>query len=99
MGERWVSPGTYVAARHGGVFTVQARAHGIGDGGARLVNPTWLPAEPDMVGVSPGEGPGVEITVLRPGRSELVVSEGETVARLTLEAVQQGAAWRVTISQ
>jgi hypothetical protein len=99
MGERWVSPANYVGSQSGSLFTVQARAAGIDAEGRQFRSPTWLPAEPDMVAVSPDEGRQVEITVLRPGQSKLTVSEGGALRTLTVKAARQANVWRVDISQ
>jgi hypothetical protein len=99
MGERWVSPPTYMSSKDGNVFTVDARAHGVDVAGHPIKHATWLPAEPDMVAVSPHEGNQVEITVLRAGRSELTVSGGGAEKQLTVEATQEEGIWRVAISQ
>ena len=99
MGERWVSPPSYVSTQKGSLFTVQARAAGIDREGRSFKNPTWSPAEPDMVAVSREQGRQVEITVLRPGQSRLVVSEAGAVKTLMVKADQQADLWQVEISQ
>lgn len=99
MGERWVSPTSYVSTQKGSLFIVQARAAGIDAEGRSFKNPTWSPAEPDMVAVSREQGRQVEITVLRTGQSRLVVSEGGARKTLTVKADQQADVWQVEISQ
>jgi hypothetical protein len=98
MGARWVSPSTYIGTHDGSLFTVQARARGAGAAGA-IRDPTWLPAEPDMVAVTPDRGSQVEIAVLREGRSTLTVAEGDVSKTLTVNAVHRDGVWRVDISQ
>jgi hypothetical protein len=98
MGTRWVSPPTYVGTHASGLFTVQARADGV-TGGRRITNPTWSPAEPDMVAVTPDQGREVEIAVLREGRSTLTVSEGGVNKTVTVNAVERAGSWQIDISQ
>jgi hypothetical protein len=98
MGTRWVSPPTYVGKHEGDLFTVQARADGATAGRA-IRDPTWSPAEPDMVAVTPDRGREVEISVLREGRSTLTVAEGDAGRTVTVNAVQRDGVWQVDISQ
>jgi hypothetical protein len=98
MGARWVSPPTYVGTHDGSLFTVQARARGAGAAGA-IRDPTWLPAEPDMVAVTPDRGSEVEIAVLREGRSTLTVAEDGVSKTLMVNAVHRDGVWRVEIAQ
>ena len=98
MGTRWVSPPTYVSSGKGGVFTLDARVSGVDGAGQAIRNPSWLPAEPDMVAVSPHEGNEVEITVLRAGRSALTVTGGGAAKQLLLDVVEEAGTWRVSIS-
>jgi hypothetical protein len=98
MGTRWVSPPTYVGTHDGNLFTVQARADGEAAGRA-IRDPSWLPAEPDMVAVTPDNGREVEIAVLREGRSTLTVAEGSVSRTVTVNAVQRDGVWQVDISQ
>ena len=99
LGTRWVSPESYVGTHDGSLFTVQARARGADASGRAIREPTWLPAEPDMVAVTPDRGAQVEIAVLREGRSSLTVAEGGVSRTLTVNAVQQAGVWRVDITQ
>lgn len=98
MGTRWVSPPTYAGTHDGNLFTVQARADGVAAGRA-IRDPTWLPAEPDMVAVTPDRGREVEVAVLREGRSTLTVTEGDVSKTVTVNAVQRAGVWQVDISQ
>lgn len=99
MGERWVSPATHVATGRGSLVTVAARASGVDAQGRPFKSPTWSPAQPDMVAVSPEQGAQVEITVLRPGESTLTVSGGGATKTLKVKAVEQAGVWQVDISQ
>jgi len=99
MGERWVSPPTYVSTGRGSLLTVAARASGVDAKGQPFKSPTWSPAQPDMVAVSPEQGAQVEITVLRPGESTLTVSDHGATKTLKVKAVEQAGVWQVDISQ
>jgi hypothetical protein len=99
MGERWVSPATFVGVQEGAVFTIAVRARAAAAGAPRGTLPTWLPSEPDMVAVTPHEGDEVELTVLRPGRSTLSVTAAGTARNLVVDAVEDAGGLRVSISQ
>ena len=78
LGVRWVSPSTFTRVQDGKDLTVEARAHGRDAKGRALnISPEWLPADPEMVSVTPSQGNEVTITVLRAGESTLeVASQG-----------------------
>ena len=98
MGERWVSPPTYVGAS--AQHTVEAKVYGLDAKGiARNITPQWIPADPEMVTVSPTEGSEVEITVNRTGESRLEVTTKEVSKELTIKAVNQGTGIQVEIAQ
>lgn len=65
MGERWVSPTTFVQVQSGDQLVVAARS-------AESV--AWVPADSAMVSVEPGYGDSVAITINRAG--ETVLSAG-----------------------
>jgi FKBP-type peptidyl-prolyl cis-trans isomerase FklB len=98
LGELWVSPPTYTGTT--GQDTVEARAQGT-DGRGRPVNtsPRWIPADPEMVTVSPSEGNQVKITVKRAGESRLqVISQGVS-KELSVKAVHKNSVLQVEITQ
>jgi FKBP-type peptidyl-prolyl cis-trans isomerase len=100
MGERWVSPPKYMSAQAGKSITVEARAHGVdAKGKPRTINPTWTPADPEMVTVTPNEGNAVTITVHRAGESSLRVASQGVVKELPIKAVYQGNVIQVEIAQ
>lgn len=99
MGERWVSPPRFVATRDGQLVTIPARASGADASGRAFRNPIWRPAAPDVLAVSRDQGRQVELTVLRPGESELTVSEGGATKTLLVRAEQQADRWQVEITQ
>ncbi len=105
LGERWVSPPTYsTALQEGARATVEARAEGQDVRGGRLVRnlaAEWLPADPDMVTVSPGPGNVVTLTVRRAGETTLEVRSGEVSRILVIRTTyrQQENRTQVRISQ
>jgi FKBP-type peptidyl-prolyl cis-trans isomerase FklB len=100
MGERWVAPPKYNQAGTGKTLTVQARAHGRDEKGAtRDIRPTWIPADPEMVTVTPGAGNAVTITVLRAGRSSVNVVAGGVSKELAIHASYHGQSMQVEIAQ
>jgi len=100
MGERWVSPPTYTAVQDGKEITVEASAQGLDVKGKPIdISPEWIPEDPKMVAVSPGQGRHVKITVRRAGQTSLkVVSDGAS-KRLVIKATHQEGAIQVEISQ
>jgi FKBP-type peptidyl-prolyl cis-trans isomerase FklB len=100
MGERWVSPPKYNQAAVGKSVTVEARVHGRDAGGTtREIRAKWIPADPEMVTVTPSDGNAATITVHRVGQSTLqVVSEG-TSKELAIKAEYVGNLIQVDISQ
>src|SRR6266545_2074203 len=102
MGDRWVSASTYAGTN--GQDTVEARVTGVdAKGVAMRVSPKWIPADPEMVTVTPGQGDAVLITVHRAGESVLrVVIENDSKAvivakELSITARYQGTAINVKI--
>lgn len=93
MGERWVSPPTYTNTNSpdGKTLTVEARARGLdGKGQATNISPSWIPADPGMVTVAPGQGSEVKITVQHPGTSKLKVSSAGMSKELLITAKHEG---------
>lgn len=98
MGERWVFPPTYVGA--GGQDTVMARAEGFDAKGKPVeISAEWVPADPEMVAVSPRQGKEVKITVRRAGQSTLNVASPGFSRELIIKATTKGNALQVEISQ
>jgi hypothetical protein len=101
MGERWVLPPIYgPIAQPGSTFIVEARAYQIDSKGEPWqISPEWIPADPDMVAVSPGRGHEVTLTVQRAGETSLRVTSGRMSKTLSIKATYQNGAIRVEISQ
>jgi hypothetical protein len=100
MGDRWASPPTHTRVQEGKTCTVDARARGFGAKGKPVkIRPKWIPADPKMVTVSPGEGSEVKITVQRDGQSKLTVVTPGVSKELSIKAAYQDNAIRVEISQ
>jgi hypothetical protein len=101
-GDRWISPPTFIQVGLPDVkeISVPARCEGLDAQGMPLaVNPQWIPSDPGMVAVSPGQGKEVKITVKRAGQSGLeVVSQGVS-KKMTVKAAYKGNAMQVEITQ
>ena len=101
MGDRWVSPPTYQhATQVGESSTLEARASLVDAKGRHLTaSPTWTPADPEMVSVSPSQGNQVQITVRRAGQSHLKLAYGKASKELTVKAIHEAGTWRVDVVQ
>lgn len=101
MGDRWVSPPTYTSTVQAGKeITVEARARGIDARGKTMnINPKWIPADPEMVAVSPQQGRQVKITVRRAGKSSLEVASQGFSKKLSIKATYKSNLIQVEISQ
>ena len=100
MGDRWASPPTHIRVQEGKTCIVEARAQGVGAKGKPVkIRPRWIPADPKMVSVSPGEGSDVKITVQREGQSKLMVVSPGLSKELSIKAAYLDNAIRVEISQ
>lgn len=98
MGERWVSPPTYVGAT--GQDTVMVRAEGFDAKGRPVgILPEWVPADPEMVEVSPRQGKEVTIAVRRAGQSTVRVAFPGVSRELIVKSAGKGVALQVEISQ
>jgi hypothetical protein len=102
MGEGWVSPpiSIYAGAGDGTTPTVEARADLVDAKGQPVdINPEWIPADSEMVTVSPGQGNEVQITVRHAGQSSLRIASQKLYTQLSIMAWYQGDALQVEISQ
>lgn len=99
-GERWVSPPTFTFAQGGKQLTIEAKSQSVDAGGLPMdISPKWIPADPEMVEVTPGQGNEVKITVRRAGQSSLKVAGPGFSRELSIKATYQGSAIRVEIIQ
>lgn len=96
MGERWLSRPAYSirASSKISVKTIGLDAMGR----AVKIDPTWT-GDPDMVSITPSQGPKVTITVLKPGRSDVVVTSGNVSKKLSVMGAQEDGVWRVEVSE
>lgn len=101
MGDRWVSPPTYTSTVQGGKeIAVEARVSGLDAKGREMkIHAEWLPEDPEMVTVTPGQGDKIRITVQRAGQSTLKVASQGVSKELRIKAMDKGNAMRVEISQ
>ena len=100
MGDRWVSPPTFIQVGTGKEVTVVARTQGL-DAAGRKVNvvPEWIPEDSEMVTVNPGPGSEVRITVRREGQSRLKVVAPGVSEQLDIKASVMGDNLQVEISR
>ncbi len=102
LGDRWVSPRTYTSVlQPGKQATVEARTEGQDARGRRLIrylSAEWLPADPDMVTVSPGPGNEVRIIVHHAGESAVEVKSGEISTTLSIRATYRDQANRTQVA-
>jgi hypothetical protein len=82
MGERWVTPPTYIRMGQGKECIFEVRVEGTNVKGNPIkVNAQWSASDPDMVTIVPSTVPNskgrqFKITVRRPGECSLKVSAG-----------------------
>jgi len=104
-GERWVSGPTFNSgAQLGKEATVEAKVRGVdADGRTVPISPDWVPADPEMVVVSPVSGAEldhVRLTVKKIGESKLrVVSQGVSKELLVTAKAVGTNGMVVTIAQ
>jgi hypothetical protein len=97
-GERWVSPHTYTGIV--GQNTVEVRARVVDAAGRPTnISPEWIPDNPAMVSVSPGDGERVKITVQGAGESRLKVTANGASRELVIRAKSTNGTLQVEISQ
>jgi len=102
MGEGWVSPpiSIYAGAQIGTTPTVEAKVQALDAKGQPVdLSPEWIPADPEMVTVSPGQGNAVMITVRHAGQSSLQVTSQKASKKLSIKAWYQGDAIQAEISE
>jgi hypothetical protein len=100
LGDRWVSPATYVAAPQRPAATVDVRAGGLDAAGRRVeVEPEWAAADPDMVEVVRGGRGEARVIVKRAGDTTLRVASGPIARQLAIRARQRGETLAVEIAQ
>ena len=104
-GVRWISGPKYSsAAQQGTQVLVEARVRSLDAGGRpAAASPVWVPADPEMVAVSPVSGAEldhVRLTVKKVGESKLrVVSQGMSKELLVVAKAVGKNAMQVTITQ
>ena len=95
-GARWVSMPAYrIRASH----SMSLKAIGVDAMGRKVkIEPIWT-GDPDMVSITPSQGSKVTILVLKPGRSDIVVTSGNVSKKLSVMGAQEDGVWSVEISQ
>jgi len=88
-GERWVPP-PYGPIAYSGIYTLEAQAYHIDSVGRQTaITAEWIPADPNLVTVLPGEGSQVAITVLGIGETTLMVKTSQGSKTLYIKATAQ----------
>jgi hypothetical protein len=97
-GERWVSRPTYTGIGAQNIVEVRAKVF---DAAGRPTNisPKWIPDNPAMVSVTPGDGMQVKITVQGAGESKLKVAAPGFSRELSIKATKTNDVMQVQISQ
>lgn len=100
LGERWVSPPRYNRAGDAKSVTVEARASGRDAKGVpKATLPTWVPANPDLVTVTPARGTAVTIIVHGVGETALKVTADGVSRDLAVKSQEVGGVLQVEITQ
>jgi hypothetical protein len=103
MGDRWVSPPTYMSVhQEGHEHTVEARAAALNaDGRTVAASPEWISADAGMVTVTPGQDNEVRIVVKHSGQTTLKVVSQRISKELIIKATetQEGNAMQIEILQ
>lgn len=94
LGERWVSPPTFHFAQAGSRYTVRARLRQVDALGERIdVSGDWATGDPDILAITRLDDGLVQLDILQPGTTELIVSAGgerkvlQVAARRTPDAM------------
>lgn len=100
LGERWVSPPTFHFAQPGERYSVRARLRQVDAQGERIdVSGDWATGDPAMLAITRlGDGQ-VQLEVLQPGTTELVVTAGGERKVLQVEARRTADAMDVAFRQ
>lgn len=98
MGDRWISPPTYMSAN--AQDAIEAKAYGIdGKGKSMKISPQWITGDTEMVTVVPAEGHEVRIIVKHAGESSLKVTSEGLSRELSIKAAEKGKTIQVEITQ
>jgi hypothetical protein len=101
MGDRWLSPPTYLQVGAGKTCTLEASIRGLNAQGKAVNTPaTWRATDPDMVQISePGPGNTVKLTVVRPGETTVEIASQGITKQLPLHATSYGGTLLVAMAQ
>lgn len=100
MGERWVSPPSYDTVQPGAIFAVEARAQLLDvDGRPQQSDIEWIPSDPALIVITPGQGSQVMIQVQGAGETSVQVISQGVAKTLAITATYQENAIRVKITQ
>lgn len=101
MGDRWVSPPTFVGTRQkGNEYTLEARVNGIDMMGRSVpIRPEWTLCDPEMVKVNTRENETVQIIVRQAGESRVKLATQGLSKHLRIMATREGDTMQVQVFQ
>jgi hypothetical protein len=100
LGDRWVSPPSYVFAQPGSDYVALAKAQYIDELGERMdLDGAWTATNPAMVGLTRYENGQVMVVVRRTGESELRVDTSRGSRNMHVRARQVNGGMQVEFNQ
>jgi len=98
MGEVWTY--TIREAQVGEKTTIEAKAVGLDAQGNQVdINPAWKAGDPAMIDIFPGQGVRVRLTILKDGKSDIMVAFKGISKKLPLKAWHRDKVMYVEITQ
>jgi hypothetical protein len=95
-----ISVSFFYPAEQDGDFVIDGRVHGRDAQGKRVdINPTWVPANPAMLVISPSAGGAVKIRVRGAGETRLTVAAPGVSKEVRVSATPGAKSLQVQISQ
>jgi hypothetical protein len=84
----WASPAVLGPTTQGtSTFAIEIRAEGLDAQGNGLnIDPDWIPTDPGMLTLSPGQGSKVKLTIQRAGQCNVRVRSNEVFKDLSIKA-------------
>jgi hypothetical protein len=100
-GDRWVAPSRYARVGDEKGCVVEARVQGLGASGrpSPIRDVSWTSANPEIAGITPGDGTHATISVVRDGETTIRVTSQGLAKILTIKAVQLNGVLHVEIGQ
>ncbi|MFL6593342.1 MAG: hypothetical protein ACJ8GK_11635 [Luteimonas sp.] len=100
LGERWVSPPSFLFAQPGLQYIAQGKAQYVDAAGERADVPAdWATSVPDMIALTPHASGDATIVVRNPGDGEFTVATRYGTKRVQVHARQVGDGMQVDFRQ